>query len=186
MSRSTLFDLTERKKLERMLEHQARIDALTGLINRRHFYEQAELELARAKRHGEPLSLLMLDVDHFKAVNDNHGHHTGDVTLQKLSEVCTQTFREIDLVGRLGGEEFAVLLPQTHGAQALEVAERLRLAAADAAVPLEQGGALHFTVSIGVASFAATDDSIETLLRRADQAMYQAKNSGRNRVCAAE
>lgn len=185
MSRSTLFDLTERKKMERLLQLQARTDALTGLINRRHFYEQAELELARARRHNEPLSLLMLDVDHFKSVNDTYGHHTGDVALQKLSEVCMQTFREIDLVARLGGEEFAVLLPETIDARAFEVAERLRLAAAEAEVPLEHGGSIHFTISIGVASFATTDSSIDMLLKRADQAMYQAKKSGRNRVCMA-
>ncbi|HEU0189308.1 MAG TPA: diguanylate cyclase [Gallionella sp.] len=176
-------DISERKKLEDELKRQARIDLLTGLNNRRHFFELAEQELARAKRYGAPLQALMLDVDHFKLVNDTYGHHAGDLVLQKLSEVCVQTLRGIDILGRLGGEEFAILLPETKGEQALEVAERLRLAVAGAAVPLEQGGSIHLTVSIGVASVAATDARIEDLLKRADTALYAAKNAGRNRVC---
>lgn len=183
MSRSTLFDLTERKKLERELERQARIDMLTGLNNRRHFLELAEHELARSRRHGEPLSALMLDVDHFKQFNDTYGHHVGDMVLQKLSEVCIHALREIDILGRLGGEEFAILLPETDSTQAWETAERLRLAVANADVQIEPGKPLHFTISIGVASFLATDAQVDTMLKRADAALYEAKNAGRNRVC---
>lgn len=177
-------DITERKQLEGELKRQARTDVLTGLNNRRHFLELAEQELARAKRLGEQISVLMLDVDHFKLFNDTYGHHVGDMVLQKLSEVCVHTLREIDIPGRLGGEEFAILLPETKGEQALEVAERLRLAAAGAAVPLEQGGSVRFTVSIGVACFVATDARVDDVLRRADAALYAAKNAGRNRVCS--
>ena len=177
-------DITERKQLEDELKRQAHIDLLTGLNNRRYFFELAEQELARAKRHSAPLPALMLDVDHFKLVNDTHGHHVGDLVLQKLSEVCVQTLRGIDILGRLGGEEFAILLPETKGEQALEVAERLRLAVAGATVPLEQGGSIHLTVSIGVASLVATDAKVEDLLKRADTALYAAKNAGRNRVCS--
>lgn len=177
-------DITVRKKLERELERQARTDVLTGLTNRRHFFELAEKELARAKRHGGRLSVLMLDVDHFKLFNDTYGHHVGDRVLQKLSEVCVHTLRTIDMPGRIGGEEFAVLLPETQGDQALEVAERLRLAIADATVPLEQSDAsVHFTVSIGVTSFVATDIQMDDMLKRADTALYTAKNAGRNQVC---
>lgn len=176
-------DITERKQLEDELKRQARIDLLTGLNNRRHFFELAEQELARAKRYGAPLPVLMLDVDHFKLVNDTYGHHVGDMALQKLSEVCVHTLRGIDIVGRLGGEEFAILLPETKGEQALEVAERLRLAVAGATIPLEQGGSIHLTVSIGVASPVATDARIDDVLKRADAALYAAKNAGRNRVC---
>ncbi|MDE2311258.1 MAG: diguanylate cyclase [Betaproteobacteria bacterium] len=176
-------DITERKQLEDELKRQARIDLLTGLNNRRHFFELAEQELARAKRYGAPLQVLMLDVDHFKLVNDTYGHHIGDLVLQKLSEVCVQTLRGIDILGRIGGEEFAILLPETRGEQALEVAERLRLAIAGATVPLEQGGSVHLTVSIGVASVVATDARIDDVLKRADMALYAAKNAGRNRVC---
>lgn len=176
-------DITERKQLEDELKRQAHIDVLTGLNNRRHFFELAEQELARAKRHGTPLTALMLDLDRFKLVNDTHGHQVGDMVLKKLSEVCVTTLREIDILGRIGGEEFAILLPQTTSEQALEVAERLRLAVAAAAVPLAQGDSVHFTISLGVASLAATDATVEDLLKRADTAMYTAKNTGRYRVC---
>ncbi|BCK87021.1 hypothetical protein MIZ01_0791 [Sideroxyarcus emersonii] len=186
MSRSTLFDLTDRKKLERELEQQARKDMLTGLNNRRHFFELAELELTRARRHGKPFSLLMLDLDNFKSVNDTYGHHIGDVALKKLGEVAMRTLREIDIVGRLGGEEFAGLLPETNGAQAQEVAERLRQEVERAAVKLEDDSALHFTVSIGLASLQAADADVDSVLKRADAALYRAKHAGRNRVCKEE
>jgi diguanylate cyclase (GGDEF)-like protein len=183
-SRSTLFDLTERKKWERELERQARKDMLTGLNNRRYFHELAEQELARARRNGEALTLLMLDVDHFKQVNDTYGHDIGDAALKKLSEICTHTFRVIDIVGRLGGEEFAALLPETGTTQALEVAERLRQAVESAGIKLADGSIVRFTISIGVASSGATDDKVEKALKRADDALYRAKNEGRNRVCS--
>lgn len=184
-SRSTLFDITERRKLERELERQARIDMLTGLNNRRHFFELSEPQLARSRRHGEALSLLMMDLDNFKLVNDTYGHHIGDAALRKLSEVCRHTFREIDIIGRLGGEEFAALLPETGGGEAMEVAERVRRSVENAAVTLDTGALLHFTVSIGVSSFEGTDAKVDTMLKRADAALYQAKNGGRNRVCRA-
>ena len=143
----------------------------------------AEPELARAKRHGEPLSLLMLDLDNFKSVNDTYGHDAGDAALQKLSEVSIHTLREIDILGRLGGEEFAALLPETTGKRAMEVAGRLRLNVEHAVVPLNQGTSLRMTVSIGVSTFEATDARIDTMLKRADAALYKAKKSGRNQVC---
>ncbi|TNC99440.1 MAG: diguanylate cyclase/phosphodiesterase with PAS/PAC sensor(s) [Gallionellaceae bacterium] len=176
-------DITKHKRLERELERHAHIDVLTGLNNRRYFFELAEQELARSKRYGAPLVVLMLDVDHFKLANDTYGHHVGDMVLQKLSEVCVQTLRAIDILGRIGGEEFAFLLPETLSGQALEVAERLRLAVAGATVILETGKSVHFTVSIGVAQLAATDTKIEDMLNRADIALYSAKSTGRDRVC---
>ncbi|MFI4940151.1 MAG: diguanylate cyclase [Burkholderiales bacterium] len=184
-SRGTVFDMTARKVLESELARQARIDMLTGLNNRRHFFELAEQALARAKRHGDPLSLLMLDLDNFKSVNDSYGHHIGDATLQKLSEVCLRTLRGIDIIGRIGGEEFAVLLPRTTRELALEVAERLRLAVESILVTLEGDAPFHFTISIGVSSFSnATDATIDILLKCADAALYKAKNAGRNQVCS--
>ena len=125
----------------------------------------------------------MLDLDNFKAVNDNYGHHVGYAALRKLSEVSHHALREIDIIGRLGGEEFAVLLPETNTEKALEVAERMRIAVESAAVKLEHGDSLHFTVSIGVSSFGEKDSGIDSMLKRADAALYQAKNGGRNRVC---
>ncbi|PIW51340.1 MAG: sensor domain-containing diguanylate cyclase [Zetaproteobacteria bacterium CG12_big_fil_rev_8_21_14_0_65_54_13] len=178
-------DITERKQLERQLESQAHTDMLTGLHNRRYFFELAELELARAKRHGKQFSLLMLDVDHFKLFNDSYGHHIGDRVLQKLSEVCMRTLREIDFPGRIGGEEFAIMLPETRGERAMEVAERLRLAIADAEVLLEpKDRSVHFTVSIGVTCFEVADMLVDDLLKRADKALYAAKGAGRNQVCS--
>jgi len=176
-------DITERKKFQRELERRAQIDALTGLNNRRHFYELAELEIARTIRYGKPLALLMLDVDHFKRINDTHGHHVGDAVLQELSRVCLHTMREIDIVGRLGGEEFAILLPESDAAQALEAAERLRETVAGIVVPVEQGEAVSFTASIGVTSLVEADHDVMAILKRADAGMYDAKKAGRNRVC---
>jgi diguanylate cyclase (GGDEF)-like protein len=109
----------------------------------------------------------------------------GDLVLIKLAEVCGQTLREVDIIGRLGGEEFAILLPETNLAKANEVAERLREAIAKAKVPLESGLPLHFTVSIGVTSLVSKDDNLDVLLNRADKALYEAKEKGRNRVCVA-
>jgi diguanylate cyclase (GGDEF)-like protein/PAS domain S-box-containing protein len=175
-------DISERKLLERELEHRAHTDVLTGLSNRRHFYELAEQEVARAKRYGTPLAVLMLDIDHFKKINDTYGHPIGDAVLQKLSEVCRKTLRENDIIGRLGGEEFAILLPEADNQRALEVAERLRLAVANSRIPLPKEGHFRFFVSIGVTSFVETDESIDSMLKRADAALYASKHGGRNRV----
>ncbi|MDD2929768.1 MAG: sensor domain-containing diguanylate cyclase, partial [Sideroxydans sp.] len=175
-------DITETKHFERELERRAQTDVLTGLNNRRHLYELAEQEWHRAKRYGKPLAVLMLDVDHFKRTNDTYGHYAGDAVLRKLSEVCLHTLREIDIIGRFGGEEFVILMPETVAVHALEAAERLRLALASAEVPIDSGEKLRFTVSIGVTCMSVEDANIDALLKRADLAMYQAKNAGRNQV----
>lgn len=165
------------------LERRAYTDYLTGLANRRHCLEQAENELARTLRYGKELSILMLDVDRFKQVNDTYGHKVGDIVLQELSAVCCGTLRNVDVVGRIGGEEFAVLLPETGLEPAMEAAERLR--AAIAAAPVTPGGGLplHFTVSLGVTTVTERDATVDELLNQADQALYRAKSEGRNRVC---
>lgn len=165
------------------LERRAYSDYLTGLANRRHFLEQAEIELTRALRYSGELSILMLDVDHFKQVNDTYGHKVGDLVLQKLSQICRSTLRNVDIIGRIGGEEFAILLPETGHEQSLEAAERLRAALAAAQIPLHSGLPLHFTASIGVATLDEQGANIDMLLNQADQALYQAKCGGRNRVC---
>lgn len=175
-------DITERKELEWRLEYEARTDALTGCASRRYFLEVAKLEFSRSHRYASHLSVLMLDLDHFKKVNDTHGHQVGDLTLQKLVQVCRGILRQEDLIGRLGGEEFAILLIETGREKAFEAAERLRVAIAATEVPLEKAPPLRFTASIGVASLEEHDPSFEAMLKRADQALYQAKNAGRNRV----
>ena len=171
------------RRIAHLLEAQAHTDPLTGLSNRRHFFEVADAELARSRRYGTPLSLLMLDIDRFKEVNDLHGHRAGDRVLQQLARTCLEVLRNVDVAGRVGGEEFAVLLPETELAGAMEVAERLREAVEKSAVDREEGRALRITVSVGVAILEA-HSNLDTLLSQADTALYDAKHQGRNRVCA--
>lgn len=177
-------DTTERRAMERELERQAHTDALTGATARAQFMALAEQELARSRRYGRPLALLILDIDHFKTVNDTHGHPAGDLALQVLVQRCHQNLRDMDILGRLGGEEFCILMPETEAGQAYLAAERLRQVISELEVPLEQP--LHLTVSIGVAILDEADTCISKLLGRADQALYQAKQTGRNRVCMAK
>ena len=176
-------DITERKLLEEELRRQAHVDYLTGIYNRRHFMERAEQELSRAHRYAKPLSMLMLDIDHFKQINDCHGHKVGDTVLKAVADLSQATFRDVDIVGRLGGEEFAALLPETDQPAALEAAERLRATIANARIPLPGAPPVSFSVSIGVSSMDSPEDNIDALLQRADKALYKAKDSGRNRVC---
>ncbi len=175
-------DVTDRKNMELELERQAHIDYLTGINNRRHFMMLANNELRRDKRHHHDLSLLMFDVDHFKAINDQYGHQVGDHVLQKLVTECREHLRTEDIFGRIGGEEFAVLLPETGIEAAIEVAERLRTVTANTCLVLENGQAVHFTISVGATSCSCIDD-IDFLLSQADKALYNAKNSGRDKVC---
>ena len=145
--------------------------------------EQAEHELKRAKRYGHALSLFMIDIDFFKKINDRYGHKIGDGVIMKLTTICQEALRSVDILGRLGGEEFAVLLPETARPEAVEIAERLRMSVETEKVSLDEGLPIRFTVSIGVASFVSGDENIDELLSSADQALYEAKNSGRNKVC---
>lgn len=173
----------ENHRVYEELERRAYYDYLTGLANRRYFLEQAESELSRVLRYGGELSVVMLDIDHFKLVNDTHGHKTGDLVLKRLSDICRITLRDVDVIGRIGGEEFAILLPETSVKQAEEAAERLRVAIDNSRLALDGGLPLHFTVSLGVTALCERDVNIDTLLNQADQALYQAKNNGRNQVC---
>jgi diguanylate cyclase (GGDEF)-like protein/PAS domain S-box-containing protein len=180
----TAVDITERKQLEEELKRQAHLDYLTGLSNRRHFMEQAEVEFSRAVRHDKFLSILMLDIDHFKQVNDTYGHQSGDAVLRTLAMLCKEVLRNFDIIGRMGGEEFAVVLPETDIEQTLEVAERLREVIAETEVSLPDGSKISFTVSIGVATLVDKNTNIDWLLNQADRALYKAKESGRNKVFA--
>lgn len=163
---------------------QARFDALTGCANRRHFLAELEGELKRAARFDLPGALAVLDIDRFKAVNDQHGHAAGDAVLRHFAHTVAGCLRSSDLLGRIGGEEFAVLLPQTDLAGARELAERIRRTVEESPVT-DETQRPRCTVSIGVAQWAGTGESVENLLARADGALYAAKRNGRNRVCAA-
>ena len=185
-------NITERKMIELELTRMAHTDVLTGLNNRRNFMQLSETELSRTTRHGGPLSVLMIDIDHFKRVNDGHGHQVGDTVIQMLAKVCREQLRDLDVMGRLGGEEFAVTMPTTDHGQAMHVAERLRQAIEVAGIPLALDSSLQFTVSIGVtthengeaAQASHGPANLSVLLNQADLALYQAKNQGRNRVCS--
>jgi two-component system chemotaxis response regulator CheY len=169
-------------KLEERLELMATHDTLTNLLNRRALYAGAMTELNRSIRENSPLSLIMLDIDHFKSVNDAYGHPAGDKALCLVAETLLQNKRDYDLVGRWGGEEFLALLPKTSLADARTIAERFRAGIEAAGLQMPDGGTVKITVSLGVSSTATGSFDIEALIHQADKALYQAKNSGRNRV----
>jgi diguanylate cyclase (GGDEF)-like protein/PAS domain S-box-containing protein len=173
-------DVTPFKKMEAELRRLATIDSLTGISNRRHFMEMARKEINRSLRHTHAFSLIMMDIDHFKKINDTHGHATGDRVLMECSRLCTTQLRESDIMGRLGGEEFAIALAECDAKGALIVADRIRKAISSHTVLID-GGAIHFTVSMGVSEFCPADN-LDSLLERADSALYKAKKNGRNRV----
>ena len=174
------FLLLCKQKDERKLRALATTDSLTGLVNRYAFMQEAERAHSLAIRSRQPLTLMMIDIDHFKQLNDRHGHASGDQALCVFAAAAERTLRKHDLLGRLGGEEFAVLLPGTGLAEALEAAERLRLAVAGASVELA-AGQHAMTVSIGVAQLFE-NENVGAALVRADRALYRAKRNGRNRV----
>ncbi|SDT22767.1 GGDEF domain-containing protein [Pseudomonas oryzae] len=164
------------------LEQLATTDPLTGLANRRRLFEQLDHEAARHRRSLQPLSLLLIDIDHFKRVNDNWGHNAGDHVLQGLARLLVSGLRQVDLTARYGGEEFLVVLPDTGTEGALAAAELVRRRVAASQLPLSDDETLQLTVSIGVATLQ-DDESIPNLIDRADRALYQAKHQGRNQVC---
>jgi diguanylate cyclase (GGDEF)-like protein len=180
LNTSLAHEVEARKTLEVELRILATTDPLTGVYNRRRFQELGEYELAREQRNRRGLCLLALDLDHFKRVNDTHGHGVGDETLVRLVQTCSTCLRAMDTIGRTGGEEFSVLLPETPLQAALEVAERMRQAVADC-VMLVPSGCFHVTVSIGAAQLEE-GEGFEALMARADQHLYCAKHAGRNRV----
>ncbi|MGZ3158633.1 MAG: GGDEF domain-containing protein [Burkholderiaceae bacterium] len=167
--------------LEKELLHISRHDSLTGCCNRRYLTELAEREVALSKRHGRTLAVIMLDIDHFKQINDTYGHHIGDNVIKQLVKTCTENLREIDHFGRLGGEEFVCVLPEADEAEAMGCADRLRRAIEALLVETPQGP-IRFTISSGVAVLEMKHVNWEALLKDADAAMYRAKREGRNRV----
>lgn len=174
-------DISDKREANEQQRKATFCDYLTGLANRRAFFEAAELEIERRKRSSRPISMIMIDADHFKTVNDRFGHPAGDAVLRHLAAALGATFRDVDVVARVGGEEFAILLPSTDLADAVAVANRLRTLV-ETAVVVVDGESIRYTVSAGV---AAMDDSLiglDGLMKRADQALYAAKARGRNRV----
>jgi len=174
-------NISERKELEEKLTTFAQIDDLTQVYNRRCFYEEAEKQLALAHRYQRPVAILMLDLDRFKLVNDTYGHRAGDEVLKHFTQICRDNVRETDIIGRTGGEEFAVLLPETALDAAFLLAERIRSHVKSSSLNLNQS-ILDYSVSIGVAVKDAEKMPVEKLLSQADKALYEAKESGRNRI----
>ena len=174
-------DIDDSKELFAQLEELATTDALTEIPYRRSFLERATGEFARSKRHGSDVSILMIDVDHFKAVNDRHGHAAGDDVLRQIAQACNGALRGSDILGRIGGEEFAALLPEADSATARLVADRLRRAVVNLA---NEAGATPtpVSVSIGIATTNLSAETLETIMANADTALYQAKQDGRNRA----
>jgi diguanylate cyclase (GGDEF)-like protein len=186
----------ERERLNRELqlmfarEQQfARTDALTGVNNRRYWFELAEHEFETAARYRHPLSVIMLDIDHFSLVNDRFGHAVGDQVLERVAQVARAALRSADVIGRYGGDESVIALPVTTAGQAYPVAERIRAGVAEIRVPTPKGDAA-VTLSVGIAEMLLAppaarpggDDSVEHVIRRADEAMYAAKQAGGNRI----
>jgi diguanylate cyclase (GGDEF)-like protein len=177
-------DVTDLVQQADKLKELATVDGMTGLFNRRHFFSLAEMEWSRYLRHWRPMSLLMLDIDQFKSINDRFGHDAGDHVIVQIADICRQEKRKSDVVARFGGEEFLLLLPETSLTEAERVAERLRqlVETRDLSVA---SLAINATISIGVAEANPYMEAIFDLIKLADQALYNAKNAGRNRVCAA-
>jgi len=179
-------DISGRKAMEEELKRLATTDPLTGVGNRRNLMDQGDRELRRSRRYSSSLSLMMIDIDHFKRINDAHGHAIGDLALKALVKVCLRQLREIDVVCRFGGEEFVALLPETPLEAAVGVAERLRREIARIKVPLPEGTAtestVSFTVSIGVTAPRPEDTTLGDVLQRGDAALYGAKRGGRDQV----
>jgi diguanylate cyclase (GGDEF)-like protein/PAS domain S-box-containing protein len=178
----SLVDITERKYAEMELERLARTDVLTGVTNRRYFFELAENQFALAQRYQHNMAIMLLDVDHFKSVNDRYGHLAGDLVLQFVAQECQRYMRTTDIFARYGGEEFICLLPEQTQKGAVELAERIRRMLEQAEVKYEVQS-LKVTASVGLALLQGESGvTLEQLIDRADQALYQSKKNGRNRI----
>lgn len=175
-------DFTDKRQFGLELERLTRIDFLTNIYNRRYFVEMAENELVRNKRYTNDSAFLMIDIDHFKQVNDRFGHSVGDQALKEVTEVCMENIRGTDFMGRLGGEEFGVYLINTDLAEAMVVAERIRENISNIKIKSDDGVEFKLTVSIGITKPISVDEKLNDIMKRADQAMFQAKHLGRNKV----
>ena len=176
-------DITELTKIKQEMERLAHTDFLTGLYNRRFFMQRLAEETERVKRGHQPMSVLLLDMDDFKTVNDTHGHDVGDRVLQVIASVAQEVKRISDVAARIGGEEFAMLLPDTDREGAIKLAQRIRRTINEQIIADAKGGPISVTASIGVATMSHSDHGIDHILTHADRALYRAKDAGRNRVC---
>lgn len=174
-----------------LVESRSRTDYLTGAWNRLEIERRIELEISRSKRYVSPVALLLFDIDHFKQVNDNHGHEVGDTVLKNLVSFCHDNIREIDVLGRFGGEEFLVLMPNTDEHAAFKAAERLRTGVEEMVCAGRNGGSIRITISLGVSVLHPLPEmdayaQMKILINRSDQAMYLAKQEGRNQTRLAQ
>jgi len=179
---TSFFDVTDVKELTQKLEYQAHVDFLTGAYSRGYFYELSNIELSRAQRYQTTFSLMLLDIDYFKKINDQYGHDAGDIALKKLVGILKETLRDLDIIGRFGGEEFIVLLPQASINNTKIIAERLRKLVSNEAIWDASGNLIKMTVSIGIAELTPDINTIDAIIKIADNALYQAKQGGRNQV----
>ena len=176
-------DITKQKNLERELQILCRTDPLTTAANRRAFEEMLSQEFSRFKRSRKEYALIMIDIDHFKSVNDEYGHSVGDKVLIEVTEKCKDSLRYHDIVARLGGEEFCILLPYTNAMQAKQIAERLR-GKIESMQIISEGNRINVTVSVGLSLVCLDDSDGHDAMQRADQKLFEAKDLGRNKVCA--
>lgn len=178
----TVRDITEQKRLELRLRQLSRTDELTGLFNRRYFIQRLVQELARYRRHVRAASVVLFDFDHFKRINDSHGHPAGDQVLVSVGKLLRDRLRTSDVPARLGGEEFALLLPDTDLEEATRVAEKIRRLVKEQAFATEGGHAFGVTITCGVSAFQGSEETVEAILHRADHNLYRGKRDGRDRV----
>ena len=179
-------DITEQYILQQELKIQATTDYLTGLYNRRFFFELTTKSFSESTRHKRPLSLIMIDIDFFKKINDQYGHPVGDIIIKFVATKASYLLRKEDVIARVGGEEFAILLPSTDIEAAQFIAEKIRLSICSSSVGGEWIGSIEPKISIGVSMILPEDEEFYAVYRRADKALYQAKRSGRNKVCIAK
>jgi diguanylate cyclase (GGDEF)-like protein/PAS domain S-box-containing protein len=178
----SFLDISGLKLLQKELEYLATTDSLTGAYNRRHFLELTETEIIRARRYQFPLSISMIDIDHFKRINDRYGHPVGDLVLKELVKILKSQLRPNDVLGRLGGEEFAITMVECDLQKAFAVIERLRQSIEQHRIMADNGKEVYFRISAGVAQLTDETEGWEPAMNRADQALYRAKKGGRNRV----
>ena len=178
-------ELEEKNKLEKTLMIEASTDVLTGILNRRSFFENCSKEMKLSKRYNHSLSFIIMDIDYFKKINDTHGHLNGDIVLKDLANIVKDTIRMTDIFGRIGGEEFAVLMPETKQSDAMNLAERIRVNISENVSTFEDHS-VTVTVSIGLGFMRPEDNIIQNILRRADLALFKAKDNGRNQLFSSE